>query len=134
MTDIVDTATRSRWMAGIRGRDTKPEIAVRSFLHGSGLRFRINARALPGRPDLVLPRWGAVVFVHGCFWHRHPRCRYSYDPKSRVDFWSAKFRQNIDRDARNVRALGELGWQVHVIWECEVNEKGLTELLHNITR
>lgn len=133
MTDIVDRATRSRWMSGIRGRNTKPELVVRSFLHGAGLRFRIHARDLPGRPDIVLPKWGAVILVHGCFWHRHPNCNFCYFPKSRPEFWVRKFEENVERDARTFMALGELGWAVHVIWECEVNETGLRNLLREIT-
>lgn len=133
MTDIVDPATRSRWMSGIRGKDTKPEIAVRSFLHRAGLRFRKDARRLPGRPDIVLPKWRSVVFVHGCFWHRHTGCRYAYDPKSRVEFWQQKFSENIDRDRYVVGALKDMGWRVHIIWECEITEDRLTHLINDIT-
>ena len=99
MTDVVDRATRSRMMSGIRGRDTKPEKQVRSFLHRAGLRFRLHA-SLPGKPDLVFPKHGAVVFVHGCFWHRHAGCRYATTPSSNVDFWQAKFDANVARDKR----------------------------------
>lgn len=133
MADIVDPVTRSRWMSGIRGRDTRPEIAVRSFLHRAGLRFRTEARELPGRPDIVLPKWGAVVLVHGCFWHRHQGCKYCYNPKSRREFWQRKFRENVDRDRRNVAALHELGWRVHIIWACEINLDRLSELFKDIT-
>ncbi|MGO4815947.1 very short patch repair endonuclease, partial [Cupriavidus sp. 2MCAB6] len=87
MADIVDSTTRSRMMASIRGRNTAPEVALRSAIHRLGLRFRLHCAGLPGRPDVVLPRHRAVVFVHGCFWHRHPGCRLAYSPGSRVDFW-----------------------------------------------
>lgn len=129
MADIVDKATRSRWMSGIRSRDTRPEILVRRFLHRAGLRFRLGGSGLPGRPDLILPRWRTVVFVHGCFWHRHPGCPYAYHPKSRQRFWERKFSENIARDRRSIRKLRKLGWRTLVIWECQVNDKGLERLL-----
>ncbi len=122
MTDVVDQQTRSRMMAGIKGRDTKPEMAVRSYLHAAGLRFRLHDKRLPGRPDIVLPRYRTVVFVHGCFWHRHPGCRYATTPASRREFWSAKFLENVDRDRRDVGALSKLGWAVVTIWECQTRD------------
>jgi DNA mismatch endonuclease (patch repair protein) len=112
-------------MAGIRARNTKPEIAVRSFLHRSGLRFRIHSRSLPGKPDLVLPRWRAVVFVNGCFWHRHRGCPKAYTPKSNRRFWMAKFHENVARDAAAASALRRAGWRVFTIWECQVSSKPL---------
>lgn len=118
MADVVDQATRSRMMAGIRGRDTKPEWALRRGLHACGFRYRLHVRGLPGRPDLVFPRWNAVCLVHGCFWHRHPGCRYAADPATRPDFWQAKFAGNVLRDQRNRRALLDEGWRVAVVWEC----------------
>ncbi len=119
MTDVVNQQTRSRMMAGIKGRDTKPEMAVRSYLHAAGLRFRLHDKRLPGRPDIVLPRHRTVVFVHGCFWHRHPGCRYATTPASRHEFWSTKFSANEERDRRDVAALEKLGWKVIKVWECE---------------
>lgn len=119
MTDVVDQQTRSRMMAGIKGRDTKPELAVRSYLHAAGLRFRLHDKHLPGRPDIVLRRYRTVVFVHGCFWHRHPGCRYATVPASRQEFWSSKFASNVERDRRDVASLEELGWRVITVWECE---------------
>jgi len=127
MTDVVAPATRSRMMAGIRGKDTKPELIVRSFLHRAGLRFRLHAE-LPGKPDLVLPRHGAVVFVHGCFWHRHKGCRYTTTPASNAEFWQQKFAANVRRDIVVTRQLEELGWRALVIWECELDERRLTKL------
>lgn len=117
--DIVDRATRSRMMSRIRGRDTKPEVLVRSGLHRQGLRFTLHAR-LPGRPDLVFPKYRTVVFVHGCFWHRHPGCRYATTPSGNADFWKRKFAENVDRDIRVQRELEMAGWKVITVWECEV--------------
>ncbi|HJP89175.1 MAG TPA: very short patch repair endonuclease [Candidatus Limnocylindrales bacterium] len=134
MPDVVSPETRSRMMAAIRGKDTKPELAVRRELHRSGLRYRLHVRDLPGRPDIVLPRHRTVVFVHGCFWHRHEGCRYAYTPKSRQEFWSAKLNGNAERDARDRQRLRDLGWRVEVVWECEVsNERlsGLTEAIRS---
>lgn len=121
MTDIVDERTRSRMMSGIRGSHTQPELKVRRYLHGAGLRFRLHAQNLPGKPDLVLPKYRAVVFVHGCFWHRHPGCTYAYNPKSRVTFWRDKFRGNVERDKRQQELLREASWKVFIVWECEVD-------------
>lgn len=123
MTDIVDPTTRSRMMAGIRNRDTAPERAVRRELYGLGIRYRLHNGKLPGRPDIVIGRLRTVIFVHGCYWHRHPGCRLAYTPKSNVEFWLAKLQGNAARDARNQDRLTELGWRVIVIWECETRER-----------
>jgi DNA mismatch endonuclease (patch repair protein) len=109
-------------MSGIRARDTKPELLVRKFLHAEGLRYRLNVRTLPGSPDLVLPRWKTVVFVHGCFWHRHPGCGLAYTPKSRQAFWSEKFEHNVARDASAIASLEAAGWKVIVVWECTLRK------------
>lgn len=122
MADRISEEHRSWNMSRIRGRDTKPEIAVRSMLHRLGYRFRVNRRDLPGKPDIVLPKYRTVVFVHGCFWHRHPGCKYSYTPKSRVEFWADKFRKNVERDRRVRNELERLGWHVEVVWECELRD------------
>jgi DNA mismatch endonuclease (patch repair protein) len=125
-------------MSRIRGRDTTPERAVRSILHRLGYRFRLHSRSLPGRPDVVLPRYKTVVFVHGCFWHRHKKCRFAYVPKSRTKFWTEKFSGNVERDRRVVRMLRSIGWRVLVVWECElrdvqsVSDRLDTELRHYI--
>lgn len=133
MTDIVSSETRSRMMAGIKGRDTRPEIAVRRYLHAAGLRFRVNDRRLPGTPDIVFPRWRVAVFVHGCFWHRHPGCPYTTTPATRAAFWNSKFTANMERDARNLAALESLGWSTLVMWECESrSEATLDELFWRI--
>lgn len=117
--DRLTAQQRSVNMSRIASRDTKPELAVRSCLQRLGFRFRLHRRGLPGTPDIVLPRHRIVVFVHGCFWHRHRECRFAYTPKSRVDFWNAKFQENINRDLRCRRALRRLGWTVLVIWGCQ---------------
>ena len=119
-------------MSGIRGKDTQPELIVRRFLHRRGFRFRLHARELPGRPDLVLPRYRAAIFVHGCFWHRHPDCRFTYRPKSHQDFWEAKLEGNVTRDERKERELRHLEWRVYVVWACEATEERLGELAMDI--
>ena len=134
MTDIVDTRTRSAMMAGIRGKDTKPEIVVRRFLHRSGFRFRLHRKDLPGRPDIVLPRYRTVVEVRGCFWHRHEDCPFAYVPKSNRDFWLAKFSSNRERDSRNLRRLRDLGWHVIEVWECELNDDEVLSRLPDLIR
>ncbi|MFK7699334.1 very short patch repair endonuclease [Pseudomonas caspiana] len=120
--DVVDRATRSRMMSAIRGKDTKPELIVRSFLHAQGYRFRLHRKDLPGKPDIVLPRLKVCIFVHGCFWHRHVGCRYAVMPKSRVDFWTAKLEANVDRDRKTLENLDRCGWNVLIVWECEVKK------------
>lgn len=129
--DVVDPATRSRMMSGIRGKNTQPERAVRSFLHRAGLRFRLHGK-LPGKPDVVLPRYRAVVFVHGCFWHRHAGCRYATTPGSNIAFWQEKFAANKRRDAAVKRQLRRLGWRVYVVWSCQVNERRMGALVARI--
>lgn len=115
--DIVDAATRSRMMAGIRGRDTKPEMLIRRGLHRRGFRFRLHDRKLPGRPDLVLPKHDAAIFVHGCFWHGHD-CQLFRWPKTRNEFWREKISGNRARDERATAQLEETGWRVLTVWEC----------------
>lgn len=118
--DRLTTEQRSWNMSRIRGKDTSPERAVRSLLHRLGYRFRLHSQSLPGKPDLVLPKYGAVVLVHGCFWHRHRGCPYAYAPKTRKEFWSRKFTGNVERDRRVARELRRLGWRVLIVWECEL--------------
>lgn len=119
MTDVVDAKTRSRMMSGIKGKNTSPEILVRKGLHARGFRFRIHVKDLPGKPDLVLPKYGAVVFVHGCFWHGHS-CSYFKIPKTRPEFWLNKIEGNRARDVRQLIALHDSGWRVLTVWECAV--------------
>ncbi len=121
-------------MSRIRGRDTKPEKVVRSLLHRMGYRFRLHRRDLPGRPDIVLPKYRTVIFVHGCFWHRHPGCRYAYTPRTRVSFWKEKFRRNTARDAEARALLRKAGWRQVVVWECQTRHQDrLAELLESIS-
>lgn len=128
--DRISKRDRSDLMSRIRSQDTAPELVVRSCVHRLGYRFRLHDRRLPGSPDLVLPRLSSIVFVHGCFWHRHAGCRLSYQPKSRVRFWSDKFEANVARDRRVVTALRRAGWRVLIVWECQTrDEQRLTERL-----
>ena len=118
--DTISKEHRSWNMSRIRSKDTKSEIKVRSVLHRMGYRFRLHVKTLPGKPDIVLPKYKTVVFVHGCFWHRHPKCTYAYTPKSRIEFWNKKFSDNVARFRTVKKELGKLGWKTVVIWECEV--------------
>jgi len=118
-----------RIMQRVGGRDTSPELEVRRTLHRHGFRFVLHDRRLPGRPDIVLPRWKTAIFVHGCFWHRHPDCRYATMPKTRTEFWMEKFERNVARDAANRRDLERMEWRVLEIWECDVNRRRFEEPL-----
>ena len=120
MSDPLTIEERSRLMAKIKGKNTGPERAVRSMLHRAGFRFRIHVRALPGTPDIVLPRHRAVIFVHGCFWHRHAGCKMAGTPKSHRRFWSDKFARNVANDRKHRHRLRRLGWRVLTIWECQL--------------
>jgi DNA mismatch endonuclease (patch repair protein) len=132
MTDIVDKATRSRMMSGIRGKDTKPEKAIRSALHSAGFRYRIHVSSLPGKPDIVFPKYKAVVFVHGCFWHRHLGCQWSTTPAANASFWRKKFAENVARDARNIEKLKMMGWRVATVWECALRLQPPSEVVDAI--
>jgi DNA mismatch endonuclease, patch repair protein len=120
--DHVSPDRRSHIMRLVTSADTRPEIAVRSLLHRMGFRFRLYRKDLPGTPDVVLPKWRAIVLIHGCFWHRHPRCRKATTPKSRVDFWKNKFDANVKRDRDVRRRLKRLGWRVCIVWQCELSQ------------
>jgi DNA mismatch endonuclease, patch repair protein len=128
--DSLSREKRSWNMSRIRSKDTKPEMIVRSLLHRMGCRFRIHMQKLPGKPDIVLPKYRTVIFVHGCYWHRHPGCKYAYTPKSRQEFWQQKFRENVKRHEVVAAQLDALGWRVIVVWECEtMKPKVLSERL-----
>ncbi|MFF7710746.1 DNA mismatch endonuclease Vsr [Pseudomonas sp. NPDC007930] len=129
--DVVDPLTRSRMMSGIRGKNTRPELMVRRFLHAHGYRFRVHRKDLPGNPDLVFPKLKVCIFVHGCFWHRHPGCRYATNPKTRPEFWNDKFQKNVARDLTNTGSLEAAGWRVIIVWECQLknDEQTLARLL-----
>lgn len=122
MADSLTPERRSWNMSRISAKNTKPEIAVRSLLHRRGFRFSLNRKDLPGKPDIVLPKYKTVVFVHGCFWHRHKGCSDATTPKTRTEFWQNKFDGNVARDKRNVKALKKSGWKVLIVWECDLKK------------
>lgn len=124
--------TRSEMMARIGGKDTKPEMLIRRGLHASGLRYRIHVGGLPGRPDIVLPRFRSVIFVHGCFWHAHEGCRYFRIPGTRTEFWTAKIHGNHQRDIAKVEQLRQTGWRVLTVWECATKSNSVDCLVKTI--
>jgi DNA mismatch endonuclease (patch repair protein) len=119
MTDVVDSETRSKMMSGIRGKDTKPELGIRRQLHRLGFRYRLHDKKLPGKPDIVLKKYNAVIFVHGCFWHRH-NCHLFKWPKTRPEFWKEKINRNHENDLKALQKLQSSGWRVCIVWECAV--------------
>lgn len=127
MADRLTPAHRSANMAAIRGRDTGSELAVRRALRAAGIGYRLQDHTLPGRPDIVMKGRRVVIFVHGCFWHRHPGCCFAYSPKSRIDFWQKKFAANVARDNKNKKRLMDGGWRVLVVWECETTDVTVLE-------
>ncbi|UST73196.1 DNA mismatch endonuclease Vsr [Pseudomonas siliginis] len=139
MVDVVDSTTRSRMMAGILGKNTKPEMAIRRYLHACGYRYRLHRKDLPGKPDLVMSKYRLVIFVHGCFWHRHSNCVYATSPNNRPDFWEEKLNGNVFRDQRQVSELISKGWRVLVIWECGLKHQvaelgGVLERVNNLDK
>lgn len=136
MTDTFSSENRRQIMKRIKSVDTAPEIKVRRFLHNNGLRFRLHAKQLPGKPDIVCKKYKTVIFVHGCFWHQHNivDCKRSSVPKSNREYWLPKLQKTIARDKTHIKRLKELGWNVQVIWECQINEKRLNNLLHTIKK
>lgn len=123
MADTLTKEKRSWNMSRIRGKDTQVEVKVRKYLFSKGFRYRKNVTDLPGKPDIVLPKYKTVVFIHGCFWHRHPGCKYSYTPKSNIEFWEKKFSANIKNDGIKRKQLEDDGWRVIVLWECDVERR-----------
>jgi DNA mismatch endonuclease, patch repair protein len=123
--DRISPEARSRNMRAIKAKNTNAEISVRRLLHAAGYRYRLHKNSLPGKPDIVFASRKKVIFVHGCFWHRHPGCRYAYTPKSRVEFWQAKFKKNVQRDRAVEAELLTSGWKRLVVWECEIAEANL---------
>ena len=123
MADTLTKEKRSWNMSRIKGKDTQVEVKVRKYLFSKGFRYRKNVTDLPGKPDIVLPKYKTVVFIHGCFWHRHPGCKYSYTPKSNIEFWEKKFSANIKNDGIKRKQLEDDGWRVIVLWECDVERR-----------
>jgi DNA mismatch endonuclease, patch repair protein len=128
MADIVDVATRSRMMSGIRGKNTNPEMIVRRILHAAGFRYRLHDKKLPGKPDIVLPKCKTVIFVHGCFWHGH-MCKKFKWPSTRPEWWREKIEGNFARDRRHVSELQSLGWRAITVWECELQTVAVPEII-----
>ena len=132
MTDVHDKRTRSYNMSRIKGKNTKPEILVRQFLHKNGFRFRLNYSKLPGKPDIVLPKYKTVVFINGCFWHGHKGCKLFVVPKTRTEWWEMKINDTIERDEIKITELKKTGWNVKTLWECELKPKKRTKTLEHL--
>jgi DNA mismatch endonuclease Vsr len=122
LVDVVTPEKRSEIMSKVRGKDTGPEMKVRRLVHGMGYRYRLHVGKLPGRPDLVFPGRRKIIFVHGCFWHGHRRCKLGRIPKSRVEFWTSKIAGNRSRDSKNIRKISSLGWRSMTVWECQLRD------------
>lgn len=132
MTDVHSQETRSYNMSRIRAKDTKPELLVRKYLFSKGFRYRVNVKNLPGKPDIVLPKYKTVIFIHGCFWHGHEGCRYFVIPKTRTEWWTEKIRKNKERDQKDHDALRIAGWNIMTVWECQLKPKICAETLEGI--
>lgn len=136
MTDSLSPEKRSWNMSRIHSKDTSVEVKVRKYLFSKGFRYRKNVSALPGKPDIVLPKYRAVIFIHGCFWHRHQNCKRAATPKTHLDYWLPKFQRNIENDAQNYEELKQIGWKPIIVWECEINkdfENTMQKLVETIT-
>ena len=134
MADVHNKETRSYNMSQIKGKNTKPEMLVRKFLHAQGFRYKLHDKTLPGKPDLVLPKYKTVIFIHGCFWHGHKGCKYYVVPKTRTDWWLQKINGNIANDEKAVKALKKDGWKIITIWECELKRDKLENTLKKVIR
>ena len=132
MADVHDKATRSYNMSQIKARDTKPEILVRQYLHAHGFRYRLHVKDLPGKPDIVLPKYKTAILINGCFWHGHHGCKYYVVPKTRTEWWQQKINGNIANDEKAILALQQLGWKIIVIWECELKKNRIEETLQGL--
>ena len=133
MADVHSIATRSYNMSRIRSKDTKPEMLVRKFLHALGFRFRLHVKELPGKPDLVLPKYKTVIFIHGCFWHGHEGCKYDLVPKTKTEWWLNKINGNIANDAKAIAALQQAGWKIITVWQCDLRPARLPETRFALT-
>jgi DNA mismatch endonuclease, patch repair protein len=132
MADVHSKETRSYNMSRIRSKNTKPEMLVRQFLHKNGFRYRLHVKDLPGKPDIVLPKYKTVIFIHGCFWHGHEGCRYFVVPKTRTEWWLNKIKGNYDNDSKAENALKSLGWKIIKVWECELKPTTIHDALNNL--
>lgn len=130
--DVHSRPTRKFNMSQIKAGDTKPEMIVRKFLHANGFRYRLHNKKLPGKPDITLPKYNTLIFVHGCFWHAHEGCKYFKLPKTRTDFWKDKLYKNKQRDEINIKKLESMGWYVIIVWECELKSGNKEETLENL--
>ncbi|WP_271783689.1 very short patch repair endonuclease [Aquimarina algiphila] len=131
MSDVHSKKIRSYNMSQINGKDTKPEMLVRKFLHSNGFRFKLHDKNLPGKPDIVLPKYKTIVEVQGCYWHAHQNCKYFKLPKSNTEFWKNKISDNVKRDNENHKKLNELGWNLIIIWECQLKPKSIQTILNS---
>lgn len=138
MADVHSTEVRSHNMSRIRSKNTKPELIVRKFLFANSLRYRLHNKSLPGKPDIVLKRYGIVIFIHGCFWHKHKNCKYAFIPASNTNYWLPKLDKNVEKDAFAIKQLKKLKWKVLVVWECDLKpnkqEKTLQKILHYVKK
>lgn len=134
MADVHSKETRSYNMSKIRGKDTKPELIVRKFLHSQGFRYRIHVKDLPGKPDIVLPKYKTVIFIHGCFWHGHTGCKYYVIPKTRTEWWSDKINKNKTKDQTSNQNLKDAGWNIIEIWECDLKKSVQLETLSELSK
>ncbi|MEZ5017872.1 MAG: DNA mismatch endonuclease Vsr [Flavipsychrobacter sp.] len=132
MADVHDKKTRSYNMSQVKGKDTKPELLVRKFLHANGFRYRLHVKDLASKPDIVLPKYNTVIFVHGCFWHGHKNCKYFTIPKTKTEWWTKKINGNIANDQKTIHQLQGAGWNIITIWTCELKPKKLDETLSNL--
>lgn len=132
MTDNHTPEVRSYNMSQIKSKDTKPEEKVRKYLFSRGFRYRKNDKRLPGKPDIVLPKYKTVIFVNGCFWHKHEGCKYFVMPKSNIEYWETKIENNVERDKRNLSKLNEMGWKTIIVWECELKKKSFDSTMSNL--
>jgi DNA mismatch endonuclease (patch repair protein) len=130
--DVHTKEIRSKNMAAIKGKDTKPEMLVRRFLHANGFRYKLHDKSLPGKPDIVLPKYKTVIFIHGCFWHGHKDCKYFVIPKTRTEWWLNKINGNIDNDAKAIKALKKEGWRIITIWECDLKANNFEVTVANL--
>jgi DNA mismatch endonuclease (patch repair protein) len=132
MADVHSKEQRSYNMSRIKGKDTKPEILVRKFLFSKGFRYRIHVKDLPGKPDIVLPKYKTVIFIHGCFWHGHDGCRYFVMPKSNLEYWNNKISKNLFNDKKHNQSIIEQGWKIITIWECDLKKDKIENSLNNL--